>query len=378
MCRFACPVAHESSRETLTPWGKMTLLSLSVTAAPPSFGLPSKLEALARKARDAVTPAAQRELDADTAETFYGCSGCLRCQTWCEHKNDVPHALYQGRATAVERGLAPAAARSVADRFSRAGHAQVGDVAAAIDAIARTQPAEEENASSVLFPGCEAPLSSPASIEAALSAARRLGAPLALGRGAACCGRPLFEAGYRDAFRAHVQEVWAALGEREVVVPSAACARALGEWAAEVGVEPLGPVVHVTTYLVRRLGPHVQAQPLPRSVTYHDPCHLGRGLGEYDAPRRLLAAALANPVQEAPANREKSDCCGASGLLPKTYPEVARAMAMSRADELRAVGVSQVVTACPACRDALGVAGLPVVDVVEVVEQWLAGAAGSS
>jgi Fe-S oxidoreductase len=372
LCRFSCPVGHESSRETLTPWGKMTLLSLSSEAPRTSFGLPGPIESLARRAREAVSPTHHRELDADAAEAFYGCTGCLRCQTFCEHENNVPHALYQGRAVAVERGLAPAAAKSVADRFKRQGHAQPGDVAAAVEALA-SEHRDEPDASSVLFAGCEAPLTSPSSISAALSAARKLGAPLALARGMGCCGRTLFEAGYREAFKEHVQEVWAVLGEREVVLPSAACARALTEWSREVGVEPQGPVVHITTYLARRLGPHVQAPQLPEAVTYHDPCHLGRGLGEYDAPRRLLTAALAGGVKDVQDSRERSDCCGGSGILPLTYPEIAKAMAMTRADELRQAGTGQVVTACPACRESLRAAGLQVQDVAEVVDEWLGG-----
>jgi Fe-S oxidoreductase len=191
-----------------------------------------------------------------------------------------------------------------------------------------------------------------------------------------CCGRPLFEAGYREMFATHVREVWRSLGEREVVTLSAACGKALTDWAREVGVEPRGPVVHATTYLARRLGPDVQAPPLRLSATYHDPCHLGRGCGEYDSPRRLLGAALEGEIVEPPTTRETSDCCGASGLLPRTFPEVARAMAMTRADELRSAGTDVVVTACPACRSSLQGAGLEVRDVVEVVAEWLTGQSG--
>jgi Fe-S oxidoreductase len=377
LCRFSCPVAHESARETLTPWGKMTLLSLSATPSPVPFGLPGRLETLARKAREAMAPVPVRALDADAAEAFYACTGCRRCSTWCEHGNDVPHALYQGRAMAVWTGLAPAGARAVADRFARVGHAQSGDVAAAIDRLASEQPPEND-ASSVFFAGCEAPLTSPGSVTAALAAARRLGAPLGLARGTVCCGRPLFEAGYRDAFRDHVREVWGLLGDREVVLPSAACARALTEWSQEVGVEPQGSVLHISTYLARRLGPHVQARPLPITAIYHDPCHLGRGLGEYEAPRRLLGAALSGGVKEAASHRETSDCCGGSGLLGRTYPEVARAMAMTRADELRDAGAGQIVTSCPSCQESLRAAGLQVRDLAEVVASWLGGEGGKA
>jgi Fe-S oxidoreductase len=228
---------------------------------------------------------------------------------------------------------------------------------------------------SVLFAGCEAPLKSPRVVEAALRASRRLRAPLRLADAPLCCGRVLLEAGDAEGFRAAVERAWSCLGDREVVVLSPACARALVEGARAVGVEPRGPVVHVTTHLARRLGPETQSTPLPGAALFHDPCHLGRGLGEYEAPRRLLELALVGGVREPFATRAEADCCGASGLLAETHPETARAMAMTRADELRAAG-GPVVTACPSCRSALTAAGLEVRDVVEVVDDWLAGEAG--
>lgn len=370
MCRFSCPVSLESSRETLTPGGKMTLASLTVPDASRGPSLPAPLAALARRAKKLVDSGPKRELDADTAEAFWGCTGCLRCRTWCEHENDVPTALAQARAYAVERGLAPAAATLVADLFQRQGHAAGEGLREALDLLADELPANAAS-TTVLFAGCEAPMSSPQSIRSTAAAARRLGAPLGVAREPLCCGRPLLEAGRPDAFRKHVARTWAQLGDREVVTGSAACARALSEWAREHGVEPRGPVVHTTVFLARRLGPDVQAKPLPGSVTYHDPCHLVRGLGESDAPRRLLRAAIEGDIIEPQSTLDEANCCGASGLVPRTFPQLARAMAMTRADEMRKTGAQRVTTACPACRDALAGAGLDVVDVAELVDEWL-------
>jgi Fe-S oxidoreductase len=74
------------------------------------------------------------------------------------------------------------------------------------------------------------------------------------------------------------------------------------------------PVVHHTAMLLEllrggRLPVHA---PLDYQVTYHDPCHLGRFNGEYDAPREILAH-LGCTLREMPRNRDNSFCCGAGG-----------------------------------------------------------------
>lgn len=74
------------------------------------------------------------------------------------------------------------------------------------------------------------------------------------------------------------------------------------------------PVVHHTELLAElveegRLRPR---RALGYRVTYHDPCHLGRMNGGYEAPRRLLQA-LGCELVEMPRNRDNSFCCGAGG-----------------------------------------------------------------
>jgi Fe-S oxidoreductase/nitrate reductase gamma subunit len=74
------------------------------------------------------------------------------------------------------------------------------------------------------------------------------------------------------------------------------------------------PVTHHTTLLLELIdsGRLRLATSLRYTVTYHDPCHLGRFNGEYDAPRRILER-LGCVVVEMPRNRENSFCCGAGG-----------------------------------------------------------------
>ena len=74
------------------------------------------------------------------------------------------------------------------------------------------------------------------------------------------------------------------------------------------------PVMHHTTLLLELIeaGRLDVRGRLSYRVTYHDPCHLGRYNGEYDAPRRILEM-LGCTLVEMPRNRDNSFCCGAGG-----------------------------------------------------------------
>ena len=74
------------------------------------------------------------------------------------------------------------------------------------------------------------------------------------------------------------------------------------------------PVIHHTELLLELIEAGVLpvAGRLSYRVTYHDPCHLGRFQGEYDAPRRILQR-LGCTLVEMPRNRDNSFCCGAGG-----------------------------------------------------------------
>jgi Fe-S oxidoreductase/nitrate reductase gamma subunit len=116
---------------------------------------------------------------------------------------------------------------------------------------------------------------------------------------------------------------------------------------------------------------------LSHTVTYHDPCYLGRYNGEYEAPRRVIEA-LGCQLVEMPRNRENTFCCGAGGgrIWMEDPPEVTERPAESRVKEAASLpGVTTLVVACPKdlvmFQDAVKTAGiegqLVVKDLLELV-----------
>ena len=200
-----------------------------------------------------------------------------------------------------------------------------------------------------------------------------------------CCGFPVFIAGYTEDARRIGAEVLEALdGCRTVVTACPACMRGFRETYPSVGLKPRFETLHVTEFLDRVLSERsYEFKPLEASVMYHDPCELGRHMGVYEEPRRVLKRIPGLKLVESRFNREKSVCCGGGGLLPMFAPFLSPQVAVRKLlqeDEVKG-RVDVVVTACPQCVSNLrsGVEewdgdelrGLRVMDFCQLLEEVL-------
>jgi Fe-S oxidoreductase len=109
------------------------------------------------------------------------------------------------------------------------------------------------------------------------------------------------------------------------------------------------------------------------SVTYHDPCYLGRYNGEYEAPRRVLAA-LGIEVREMARSGFRSRCCGGGGGAPITDIPGKQRIPDMRMNDVETTGAELVAVGCPQCTAMLeGVvdASADVRDIAELVADAL-------
>ena len=82
-------------------------------------------------------------------------------------------------------------------------------------------------------------------------------------------------------------------------------------------------------------------------VTYQDPCRLGRHMGVYDAPRKVIASMPGVELREMPNNRANAICCGVASWL--NCGAYSKRMQVERLEEAAATGAGTLLTACSKC-----------------------------
>ncbi|MCJ7605267.1 MAG: (Fe-S)-binding protein, partial [Dehalococcoidales bacterium] len=107
----------------------------------------------------------------------------------------------------------------------------------------------------------------------------------------------------------------------------------------------------ITEYLVDVLklpdsAYHVRPEFKGKTVTWHEPCHLGRYLGVREQPRRILHASPDITYVEMP---EADRCCGMAGTFSVYFYELASKIADRKVDNIVSTGADIVVTDCPGC-----------------------------
>ncbi|MFQ5599694.1 MAG: (Fe-S)-binding protein [Candidatus Krumholzibacteriia bacterium] len=167
-----------------------------------------------------------------------------------------------------------------------------------------------------------------------------------------CCGHDLLWGGDREPFEALAKanaEVFSARGVKHIVTTCAECCRTWRLDYPEVVPDYTPRVEHFAEFLAGR----VEADTLQfRSngealLTYQDPCRLGRHLGVFDAPRRLLEALPDTELVEMNRTGRDALCCGTSGFIH--CDAASRRLQQQRLREATATGAAKLVTTCPKC-----------------------------
>ena len=113
----------------------------------------------------------------------------------------------------------------------------------------------------------------------------------------------------------------------------------------EVGCE----LQHISEFLAERIEKDgLKFKEIKKKVTYQDPCRLGRHLGIYDAPRKVLESVPGIEFIEMPHSREDSICCGTGAWT--NCDSYSHELRIDRLLEAKATHAETLITCCPKCQ----------------------------
>ena len=316
-------------------------------------------------------------------EVIYACTNCLQCQELCGVRDDGygPWEITVAMREEITAQEGPIEAhQTIYDGLQQQDHPfalpkkQRGAWAKGLG----LKKLGESSATTLLFAGCSADRDSGRRGAIALAGILQKAGEdfVILGEEEKCCGLYAFDLGFRRDYE-RLREVnlatLRAAGIKKVVVACGSCRRMWREY------EKLGPlgfqVLHGIEYVDQLIhaGRLRFMKPVNQCVTYHDSCHLGRGVGIYDAPRRVLGAIPGLQLVEMVRNGRWAWCCGGGGV-PEADPALAEWSARERIAEAASTGADLMLTSSALCQRSLAGVHEPAIamqDLLEFVQQAL-------
>jgi Fe-S oxidoreductase/nitrate reductase gamma subunit len=199
-----------------------------------------------------------------------------------------------------------------------------------------------------------------------------------LGEKERCCGFPLLLAGIHkgvEELKKHNIKTVREIGAKTIVFSCPSCYHI---WSHDYhrDIQDVR-LMHTTQFLEEliKTGQVELTKDLTGTVTYHDPCDLGRSSGVYDAPRRVIQSIPGLKFVELPENSRKALCCGGGGDVEMYDDALTAKVAAKRAGQARDAGATLFATACQQCVRTLtnGVksieADMEVLDVLQLVRR---------
>ncbi|HWQ61104.1 MAG TPA: LUD domain-containing protein [Negativicutes bacterium] len=175
----------------------------------------------------------------------------------------------------------------------------------------------------------------------------------------ACCGIPVLQSGdeedAREMARKNVKLLAAKNFDQLLFVCPTCATTAMHEWPRLLADEPLlakkaqelaAKAMDISSYLVNVLKIKPPKGKVACKVTYHDPCHLARGLNVTEEPRTLLKSI---PGVELVEMKEPNACCGFGGSFSMYYYDLSRRINDDKVKQIAETDADCVVAGCPGC-----------------------------
>ena len=187
--------------------------------------------------------------------------------------------------------------------------------------------------------------------------------------GSICCGRPLLISGGEVKAKELMESNHKAIEESDATILLLSCPICYKMFKEEYNLQGI-EVMHHSEYLEKLVKEEaIIVEKTEISMSYHDPCDLGRGSGIYDQPRGVLSAI--GTLKRAEEEKSKSICCG--GSLGSTKFSYDDRITIAR-NSLRSLCVENpdiLITSCPLCLKSFSCLNDgETIDIAQIVDRY--------
>ena len=376
-CLTWCPVYDQDAKEAIIPRRKVIDFLKIAKAQQGVFAKIMKSEKLSAPLKAILgrilgyRRIGRKEID-DFVQNLYECSTCGQCEVVCPAHIETVALWEELRRVIVQAGYGPLEVQQALVKSVKAFDNPWQQPRAARTKWARKAKKEglianlpreikKSHGKVLLFFGCTAAYDVNVKQVAInnINILEALGIDYGiLGSEEKCCASVLLRMGdpeHKRVFKENI-DLFNSLGIETLISSCSGCFKTIMQDYPRIA--PLNfEVLHSVEFIARMLkqGTLTFPHPVNRTVTYHDPCHLGRATGGFEAPRMIMEAIPGLKLVEMPRNREYSRCCGAGGGLKAGFPDIQTKMAQRRIQEAEETGAEQLVSCCPFCYQGLNV-----------------------
>ena len=318
------------------------------------------------------------------AETVFRCTLCGHCQVVCPAGIELKEIWLSLRQDLNKSQAAPNKVQMIKDNLDSSHNVfdeeneERADWTEDMDEEPEDQLVKD-SAKVVYFTGCVAAFF-PMAQQIPVALAEILQASgvdfTLLGEEEWCCGFPLLGAGMVEHAKdiiAHNIEAVKEKGASQVVF---ACPSCYQMWREHYD-HPF-EIFHATQFLEKLiLEGKVPLREKKIKVTYHDPCDLGRGAGEYEAPRAVLRMLPGVEFVEMAKNKSECQCCGGGGNLEMIDAGLSGEISKRKIEQALNTGADAVISACQQCVRTMATycrrnkVNLKVMDITQLIHQQL-------
>jgi fumarate reductase (CoM/CoB) subunit B len=333
-CRSVCPVFNVVGWESANTRGRMLIIKSLLEGRTPSK---------------------------DVLPSLASCTTCGICAAKCPAGVNPPDVVEAARAQLVRCGITTEAQKKLRTAVITGGNS-FGETKDRLHWLSEAERSKLPKKSDyIYFVGCFDSYRYPEFAKKTFQVLQRFGVTLLPDE--QCCASPLLRTGFRkDAEKVMERNLGQIrkLGTHTIITSCAGCYTTLKNHYPEEF-----RVISLPEFLAEHLE-ELKLERLDLTVTYHDPCHLGRHNKIYEAPRKVIQAMCT--LKEMKNIKESSRCCGGGGGVRVGYPDISLELARNRLEDVPE-GVDYIVTSCPLCvrnlRDASG--DIEVIDIIELV-----------